>query len=423
MLAMKVEAARGELCARLRARRPEIEAALATRVYALGDPAEVADPDYLRGLRGALATAIEYGLAALELGERRSAAIPPALPAQARAAARSGVGLETVLARYFAGYTLLVDFAIEEADAGGLLHEVALRELLRGQGVVFERLIAEVSSDYRREAAGRLLSNEQRRAERVRRLLDGELIDSTDLAYELEDWHIGAVAAGAGAAEALQALASSLDRRPLLIPRDDGTIWGWLGAHKEVDQDQAYELIAAEWPKEMRLALGEPATGREGWRLSHRQAKMAFPLAQPCRAPVIRYGEVALAASILQDDVLSSSLRQLYLDPLAEDRDGGRCLRATLRAYFAAERNVSSTSAVLAVSRQTVRRRLERAESALKKDIRACSAPLEAALQLEELGELEPSHRAVARDLAPSSNHKATLDTATYSATPIVPHR
>jgi PucR C-terminal helix-turn-helix domain/GGDEF-like domain len=392
---VRVESARGELGARLRSRRPEIEAAIANRVYALADPVGVADPDYVAGVRASFATAIEYGLEALEVGERRLPEVPPALPALARAAARNGVGLETLLGCYFAGYTLLLDYAIEEAEASGLLHKVALRALLRGQGVVFERLIAEVSSDYQREASGRLISNEQRRADRVRRLLAGELIDSTDLAYELESWHIGAVAAGAGAPAALHKLAGSLDRRPLLIPRDDGTTWGWFGCRKEVDQEQAYERIAEDWPAEMRLAVGEPAKGRAGWRLSHRQARIAFPLARPHHSPVIRYGEVALAASILQDDLLSSSLRQLYLDPLAEDRDGGHCLRETLRAYFAAERNVSSTSAALAVSRQTVRKRLERVESSLGRDIRSCAAELEAALQLEELGEPEP-------DISPS---------------------
>jgi hypothetical protein len=386
---MKMEIARGKLCAQLRLRRPEIEDALAARAYALADPAEIADLDYAAGLRAALAAGIEYGLATLEAGESRSPEIPPALSAQARAAARTGVGLETVLGRYFAGYTLLIDYALEEADAGGLLDKVALRDLLRGQAAVFEQLIAAISDDYRREAAGRLVSSEQRRAERVRRLLAGELIDSTDLAYELEDWHIGAVAAGAGAAQALHGLATSLDRRPLVIRRDDGTVWGWLGCRREVDRERTYERILEEWPAGMRLAVGEPAQGQSGWRLSHRQAGMAFPLTGARHSPVVRYGEVALAASVLQDDLLSTSLRQLYLDPLAEERDGGRCLRETLRAYFAAERNVSSASAALGVGRQTVRKRLRRIESALERDIRACGAELEAALQLDELREAE----------------------------------
>ncbi len=392
---MKTGTARGELCAQLRRRRPEIEAAVATRIHALADPAEVADPEYASGLRAALGTAIEYGLAALEVGERRSPPVPPTLPAQARAAARNGVGLETVLQRYFAGYILLVDYVIEEADSRGLLDKVALRELLRGQGVVFERLIAEVSNDYRREASERLKSNEQRRADRVRRLLAGELIDFSDLAYEIEDWHIGAVAAGEGAADALQGLANSVDRRALLIRRDDGTVWGWLGGRKEVDQEEAYARIAEMWPEEMRLAVGEPARGRTGWRLSHRQARIAFPLARPRHSPVIRYREVALTASVLQDDLLSNSLQQLYLDPLAQDRDGGRCLRETLRAYFAAERNVSSAAAALAIGRHTVKNRLQRVESILGRDIGSCGAELEAALLLQEAGRTEAEEGAV----------------------------
>ncbi len=399
---MRVEVARGQLCAQLRRRRTEIEDALSTRVYALADPTEVADPAYLGGLRASLAAAIDYCFAALERGDNRALEVPPELPAQARVAARNGVELETVLRRYFAGYTLMIDYAIEEADSSGLLHQVALRDLLRGQAVVFERLIAEVSSDYRREASGRLVSSEQRRAERVRQLLAGELVDSSDLGYELDDWHIGAVAAGTGAAEALQGTARSLDRRALLVRRDDGTVWGWLGCRREADHEQTCQRLCELWPGELRLAVGEPGKGETGWRLSHRQASMAFPLTHPEGSPVIRYREVSLTASALHDDVLSSSLRQLYLEPLAADRDGGECLRETLRAYFAAERNISSTSAALGVGREAVRKRLERAEGLMGRGIRSCAAELEAALRLHE-------HVEVASGLK------------TAAATPIVP--
>ncbi len=390
---MKIEVARGKLSAQLRLRRPEIEDALAARVFAIADPAEVADPDYLSTLRAALATATEYGLAALEVGGDRSPEVPPTLPAQARVAACSGVGLETVLKRYFAGYTLLIDYAIEEADVSGLLDKVALRDLLRGQAAIFERLITEVTGEYRRAASGRLLSIEQQRADRVRRLLAGELVDSSDLGYELEDWHIGTIGAGVEAEAALRTLAGSLDLRPLLIRRDDGTVWCWLGCRREPDPDETCARVSEQWPEGLRLAVGEPAMGRAGWRLSHRQARMAFPLTRPRHSRLIRYREVALTASILQDDLLSSSLRKLYLDPLAGDRDGGRCLRETLRAYFAAERNISSTSAALAVGRQAVRNRLERVEAAVGQDINSCAAELEAALQLDALDDLNPEQK------------------------------
>lgn len=51
-----------------------------------------------------------------------------------------------------------------------------------------------------------------------------------------------------------------------------------------------------------------------------------------------------------------ASLGQLYLEPLARERDGGQMARETLRAYFGAERNGASAAPVLGVSRQTVMR-------------------------------------------------------------------
>ena len=97
---------------RLRERLPEIQAAIATRVYAISDPHDVADPAYLQGLDAAVAAAIEHRLAVLEVGERRAPIVPPALLAQARLDARDGVPLDTVLRRYFAGNALFGDFLV-----------------------------------------------------------------------------------------------------------------------------------------------------------------------------------------------------------------------------------------------------------------------------------------------------------------------
>lgn len=68
---------------------------------------------------------------------------------------------------------------------------------------------------------------------------------------------------------------------------------------------------------------------------------------------------------MLQDSLLTASLRELYLAPLEQERNGGEVLRATLRAYFSAGRNVSSTAAALGVNRRTVANRLHRVEERL----------------------------------------------------------
>ncbi len=61
-------------------------------------------------------------------------------------------------------------------------------------------------------------------------------------------------------------------------------------------------------------------------------------------------------------------------------------LRQTLRAYFAAERNASSTAAALGVSRQTVINRLRVVEERLGRSLGSCAVEVEAALRLEDMG-------------------------------------
>ena len=112
---------------------------------------------------------------------------------------------------------------------------------------------------------------------------------------------------------------------------------------------------------------------------------------------LVRYADVALLASILQDDLLAISLRQLYLAPLSEERDGGSALRQTLRAYFAAERNVSSAAGALSVSRQTVVNRLHVIEERFERSLNSCAAEVEAALRLEDLGYPVLPHSAFTR--------------------------
>jgi DNA-binding PucR family transcriptional regulator len=99
---------------------------------------------------------------------------------------------------------------------------------------------------------------------------------------------------------------------------------------------------------------------------------------------VVRYADVALLAAVAGDDLIAGSLRQLYLAPLERARDGGKVSRETLRAYFAAERNVSSTAAALGVDRRTVRNRLGAIEDLLGRPLKGAEADLEIALRLDD---------------------------------------
>jgi len=375
---------RAELAERLEGRRPEIEAAVMTRIHAIADPAETDDPEYVEGLRAAVSAAVDYGVATVELGEERAPVPPPALLVQARMAARAGVSLDTVLRRYFAGYTLLGDFLMEEAEAAGLRGPM-LKRVLRAQAVLFDRLLAAVSQEYEREVQRSPCSSEERRAEQVERLLGGELLDTSALAYDFDVFHTGAIAAGPGAAEAVRDLALALDHRALLVCRGEGTVWAWIGSRRRTDFDQLKRVISERWPVQISLAIGESAQGLAGWRLTHQQARAALSIAVRSPEILTRYADVALLAAILQDNLLAASLHQLYLAPLERGRDGGKVLRQSLRAYFEADRNASSAAAALGVSRQALARRLRTAEASLGRPLTTCGIELEVSLRFQAL--------------------------------------
>jgi PucR C-terminal helix-turn-helix domain/GGDEF-like domain len=375
--------------ARLEGRLPEIERAILTRIHTVSDPAGLQDVEYVEGLRAAVSAALSYGLAGIEHGEERSGPMPAAILAQAREAAHKGVSLDTVLRRYFAGYTLLGDFVMQEAEDGHVLGGAALHRVLRTQAALLDRLLRAVTDEYTRarETEGQVHSFERRRVERVKRLLAGELIDVAELAYDLDAWHIGVLAGGRDAEGTIREVAKQLDRRLLVVCPDEGSAWAWLGGRRKVGSDQIAAIASSRQAGDVCLAIGEPGEGIAGWRLTHQQAMAAGLIARRSAQSLVRYADVALLASMFQDDLLATSLRELYLVPLAEERDGGAALRQTLRAYFAAGRQASSAAAELGVSRQTVGSRLRTVEEKLGRSLDTCAAEIEAALRLEDLND------------------------------------
>jgi PucR-like helix-turn-helix protein/diguanylate cyclase with GGDEF domain len=372
-----------ELSQRLRARRDEIEAAMLARVRSVEDPGGARDARYLQGLKGTVGAAIAEAIMALEGDQDRVGPLSQELIVQARLAARSGVALDTVLRRYLVGYTLLCDYVLEE---GGEAPASSLRRALRAEGALLDRIAVAVAGAYKEEVGQRHRTTEQRRAEHARRLLAGEPQDTADLGYDLDLWHIGVLASGSPAPTALRQLATALDRRLLLVRPGGSEIWGWLGGHRKLAAKELVEHARDDARPDLLLAIGEPGCGIAGWRLTHRQAKAALSVAQPGASDVVSYSDVAILASVLGDDVLTSSLSELYLAPLAAERDGGAALRETLRAYFAAGRNAASTAAVLGVSRQTVNARLNAVEERIGSQLNDCGREIETALQLWDHG-------------------------------------
>jgi hypothetical protein len=352
-------------------------------VHAISDPSQVADPEYLPGLRRAVLAAIDHSILSIEAPEQQPSPIPVPLLSQARMAGRNEVSLDTVVRRCAVGHTLVVNFMEEEASRDGL-QSVLLRDLRHSQVAFLERLLSALSDEHDQGSKERPMSPQASLSQRVRRLLAGELVDTSEISYNFDGYHVGIITTGSGAMDVVHRLMAAFDARLLSMDGDSSTVWAWFGTRDEVDRQRLGRVAMSACPSTTPLALGEPANGLTGWRQTHRQAKAAFSFTPQRPRLVTQYADVALLASMSKDELLTSSLQELYVDPLKTGPDEGLVLRKTLRAYFSSARNSSSAAALLGVTRQTVTNRLRIAELRIGRPLVTCAADLEAALNLED---------------------------------------
>jgi PucR C-terminal helix-turn-helix domain/GGDEF-like domain len=374
---------RRALADRLRENSAELEQLVSDRLCALEGASTFDEQMRERGLQGVIRPVLEYGFVAVELGERCAPSPPPAVIAHAREAAWRSTPLQTLFERYFAGYAVFKHFLLREKESLGSASE-ATWEIQGSTDVVFERLFRAVGEEHERERQRRSRSTETLRLERVEGLLSGELLEAPELQYPLEANHLGLVGSGPDAAATIQRVARSVGARLLLVRPSASRVWAWIGTLEELSESKLDEALRAKGVSSARISLGEPSSGLPGWRRTHQQAEAAFTVVARDGSPA-RYAEVAVLASMARDHLLRASLREIYLAPLAEERDGGRALRGTLRAYFAADRNGASAAAALKVTRQTIGNRLQKVEDRLGRPLHACTSELEAALKLMEL--------------------------------------
>jgi hypothetical protein len=383
-----LEEIRAGVAERLRARHAEIvEAIFACIRDLVPDSVGSEDPEFVVGLREAVAGAVTYGLASVEHGEEWADAIPLAAVSQARRAANAGVSLTTVLRRYVVGHQRLSAFVLEEIELGNPSNEQRATLLLQTStalSTLLGRLQTSITEAYMHEMSRKKCSREQRLSELVQRLLAGGSVDSGELGYELKTEHVAVLATGASAERAVLALADGLDRQLLKVPRIDGTVWAWLGGHHGLALTRVEQILSEDIYAGVKVAAGARASGVVGFRLTHQQAQAALRIAQSSHRCITRFEDVVLESLALQNGAMASSLIDLYLAPLGNQGDGAE-LRQTLRAYFAAGRQASAAASLLGVERRTVAYRLHKIEELLDYGLNAHLAELEVALRLEDL--------------------------------------
>jgi GGDEF-like domain/PucR C-terminal helix-turn-helix domain len=375
----------------LRSRSAELESRLYFHVRSVEPGRTLDDVSLQAGLLEMITACIEWGLAIIERAEPWSGPIPPAVAEHARRTAAGGWSLQARLRCLLAARTLVSGFVIEEVARIDLPEEQRLFLLAHVAALVdslLERLVVEVADVHISEIRRSARSREQRQAEIAHRLLAGpvDTAELAELAYDLDAWHTAVIATGAEANRAVGRLAAELGCGTLVVPHGPQASWGWLGAHHKL-APAAIERVFDAWIQKLdaSFAIGEPARGLEGWRLSHHEARAALEVARWEPRRLTLYRDVEPEASALQDQALGDSLIERFLTPLDGTRIGGEEARKTLRALLEAGGNVSAAARALPAHRVTIYRRRETIEECLGFRLYDHRAEIERALRLEEL--------------------------------------
>ncbi|WP_338090919.1 PucR family transcriptional regulator [Planosporangium thailandense] len=257
-----------------------------------------------------------------------------------------------------------------------------------------ESTIAALALRMQRERDELVLDLQAERREAVALVLSGAPITadqaSRRLGYPLGDDHIAAVVwsddddadrqdlerAGARLAAALG------ERRPLTVVAGVSTLWVWVSVRDDepVDLRPGRLLDRVRPAAGVRVAVGSRGTGPEGFRRSHLDALTTQRLLVRSRPThqLATFEAVELVSLATQDEKAAQAFVARILGRLA---DADEELRTSVRTYLRRGCNVSAAAAELFVHRNTLLRRLTRADTLLPRPLD--QHPIEVAVALE----------------------------------------
>jgi hypothetical protein len=234
-----------------------------------------------------------------------------------------------------------------------------------------DAVVDDVAAAFEREPEQYLRGQAQRNAQMLRDVFDGACIDAGEFGYDLLGRHVGVVAAGPTATVALEQMGQLLGLRSFVVTATDKMAWGWLAT------DRVEELPEAD----VHLGVGDPMTGVDGFRTTHRQAALACDVAARLHAHVCRYDDVTIEAAALGDETAARVFVERELGPLASLSERNDRLRATLDAYLVAGHNDAEAGYKLQVKDRNVAHRIRICEDILGRPIRSRAAELQTALR------------------------------------------
>ena len=333
--------------------------------------------------------------------------LPQATLAYAQASVRRGVPFPVLIRSYRLGHQAVSDVLFERiAELAPDAETVAAATRLCSAWVFgfVDAAVTVAEQVYDTEQERWLRSTAASRAETVESILAGRQRDpdlaSKRLRYRIDREHVAAIAWLDTAREgsnplpsieaALTQVSSSAGAEGTLFhPLGLLVMGAWFGSSRGFD---AAELEAATFdPRSapgVRLALGEPGSGLDGFRRSHDEAALARRVASLAGRPpgaIARYRQVALRALATADLPRAREFVERELGPLAADDDVSLRLAGTLRAYLEEQASRSRAAKRLGIHENTVSYRVRQAEELLGRRVDERTLELRVALVLADV--------------------------------------
>lgn len=255
----------------------------------------------------------------------------------------------------------------------------------------FEGIVREVTQVVQDEKALIEQSNQVDKRYLVSRLLEGRESDIAkarrQLNYNIGQMHQAGLlwsVAPDTPLQSLEEMARALaqqngTRQPLIVLVGPATLWIWLDAAIPLEPFGLQNLAQA-FP-DVRVALGSPGKGLNGFRRSHLEAlttqRMMSSLAGA--ASIVSIDQVRMVSLMTQD---ARDARRFVIATLGRLANESTLLQRSLHVFLSQGCNITRTAEMLNTHRNTLLRRLERAESFLPVKLADHRIQVGAALEL-----------------------------------------
>ena len=311
---------------------------------------------------------------------------------------RRRIPLDVLLRAYRVGHAYLWDITARRFSEEITQSSELMPSLEASAAFMFEYvdlISAELVAAYHVERDRWVRSAAAVRAETARTIIEGGDVAgaataSARLGYELRRHHIGVILSGepgglgALEREAMAAAWAAGCSDALVIPAGAAVLWAWFGSAERPSADVVTALEAFRPGDGVRMAVGRPASGIEGFRVTHLEAQQAARFWGPDGGGTVSYRAVEVVSLLASDLSRARRFVQNELGPLAARNDAAAGLRRTLMAFLACGGSHTHAAEALHMHHNTVYKKVRRAEELLSAPIAERRVELINALMLAQ---------------------------------------